>query len=180
MRGLIRRSAVALVLGGVLAWSGQVASQRPAGAHHGQGGPRGNAEANRNINHNVNRNGNRSANRNVNRNGTRTVNRNVNHNVNVNVNRNVDVRWNGHSWGGRPIYGPRYAWPRGYAYVRRPVGWVMPRPFLTAAYFYTAWATLGLVAPPHNFQWVRYGPDLLLVDTTSGRVTDVRYGVFAG
>jgi Ni/Co efflux regulator RcnB len=36
------------------------------------------------------------------------------------------------------------------------------------------------MAPPANYQWVRYGPDLLLVNTLTGEVTDVRYGVFAG
>jgi Ni/Co efflux regulator RcnB len=30
-----------------------------------------------------------------------------------------------------------------------------------------------------GYQWVRYGPDLLLVDIATGQVVDVRYGVFA-
>jgi len=113
---------------------------------------------------------------NANRNTNRDVN--VNRNVNVNVNRNV--HWNGNNWGGARVAAPRYAWPHGYAYSRRPVGWIMPRVFLASAYYYTAWATLGLVAPPPHYQWVRCGPDLLLVNTATGHVQEVRYGIFEG
>ncbi len=95
-------------------------------------------------------------------------------NRNVNVNRDVDV----HVWGRAPIRASAYAWPRGYAYVRRPVGYIMPRPFLTSAYYYSGWRALGLAAPMAGYQWVRYGSDLLLVQVSTGRVTDVRYGVF--
>jgi Ni/Co efflux regulator RcnB len=35
-----------------------------------------------------------------------------------------------------------------------------------------------LAAPEPGFQWVRYGPDLLLVNVTTGQVVDVAYGVF--
>jgi Ni/Co efflux regulator RcnB len=111
-------------------------------------------------------------------NANRNTNINTNRNVNVNVNRNV--RWNGNNWGGARVAAPRYAWPHGYAYVRRPVGWIMPGVFLTSAYYYTAWATLGLMAPPAHYQWVRYGPDLLLVNTATGHVQEVKYGVFEG
>jgi Ni/Co efflux regulator RcnB len=132
------------------------------------------ANANRaNVNNaNVNR-------ANVNRANVNNVNvnrRNVNVN-NVNVNRNVNVHGVGY-WGRPPIAAPRYYWPHGYHYVRRPVGWIVPAAFLTSAYIYTSWAALGLMAPPPSQQWVRYGPDLLLVDLRSGQVIDVRYGVF--
>jgi Ni/Co efflux regulator RcnB len=29
-----------------------------------------------------------------------------------------------------------------------------------------------------GYQWIRYGPDLFLVDIATGNVVDVRYGVF--
>jgi Ni/Co efflux regulator RcnB len=119
-----------------------------------------------------------NGNRNVNANRNADINANRNVNVNRNVNANRNVHWNGNNWGGARIAAPRYAWPRGYAYVRHPVGWIMPGVFLTSAYYYTAWATLGLVAPPPHYQWVRYGPDLLLVNTATGHVRDVRYGIF--
>ena len=82
---------------------------------------------------------------------------------------------------GRPrVHAARYAWPHGYAYGRRAVGWIMPRPFLTSAYYYSGYAALGLAAPHAGYHWVRYGPDLLLVQVATGRVADVRYGVFDG
>ena len=84
----------------------------------------------------------------------------------------------GHNWGRAPIYGGVYRWPHGYHYIRHPIGYVMPRAFLTSTYFYMSWATLGLAAPNPGYQWVRYGPDLLLVEIATGRVVDVRYGVF--
>ena len=64
---------------------------------------------------NANR-GNNNANRNTNVNG--------NTNVNRNVNRDVDV----HVWNGNRVHAGRYAWPHGYAYGRRAVGYIMPRP----------------------------------------------------
>lgn len=126
--------------------------------------------------------GNRNYSGNRNHSGNRNTNVNYNRNANVNVNRNVNVNahWNGNRWGGSRVYAPHYAWPHGYGYVHRSIGWVMPGAFLTSAYFYAGWATLGLTAPPPEYQWVRYGPDLLLVNTVTGQVTDARYGVFAG
>jgi len=106
-----------------------------------------------------------------NRNPT-NVNRNVNRNVTVN--RDVDV----HVWGGKRVHAGRYAWPSGHAYGRRAVGYIMPRPFLNPAYYYTGWRALGLAAPLAGHQWLRYGEDLLLVQVSTARVVDVRYGVF--
>jgi len=48
--------------------------------------------------------------------------------------------------------------------------------FLSSAYFFANWAALGLDPPPYGYQWVRYGPDLLLVQLNTGRVVDVVYG----
>ena len=130
----------------------------------------------------ANRGGSRSAkaNRTANAGRNRTASRNGNVNRNTYVNRNVAAsrNWNGNYWGGARVHAGYYSWPRGYGYVRRSIGWVMPRPFLAAAYYYTGWATLGLVAPSAGYQWIRYGPDLLLVDIATGDVIDVRYGVF--
>ncbi len=55
---------------------------------------------------------------------------------------------------------------------------MLPGAFLTGAYYYTGYGALGLPAPPGGQQWVRYGDDLLLVEIGTGRVIDVRYGVF--
>jgi Ni/Co efflux regulator RcnB len=145
-------------------------ASRPAGANT-QRGTQAKQGANRNTNAATNANRNVNKNANVNRN----VNNNVNVNRNVNVNNNVNVN---RSWNRAPVRAGAYAWPRGYSYVRRPIGYVMPRAFLTATYFYAGYAALGLAGPPPGQQWIRYGNDLLLVDIASGQTIDVRYGVF--
>ncbi len=66
-----------------------------------------------------------------------------------------------------------FVYPPGYRYQRWAGGMVLPPLFLVPAYFYADWAALGLVAPEAGFQWVRYGPDLLLVNATTGLVVDV-------
>jgi hypothetical protein len=71
-----------------------------------------------------------------------------------------------------------FAYPAGWAYRRWAVGAVLPPLFLVHDYWYADWAGLGLAAPEPGFQWVRYGPDLLLVNVTTGQVVDVAYGVF--
>jgi Nickel/cobalt transporter regulator len=71
-----------------------------------------------------------------------------------------------------------FIYPHGWAYRQWAVGAVLPPLFLTPDYFYPEWAQLGLEPPPPGAQWVRYGPDLLLVDVSTGQVIDTAYGVF--
>jgi Ni/Co efflux regulator RcnB len=87
----------------------------------------------------------------------------------------------------RPGYRPRHVhrihvsvfhYPRGYRYHRWVIGRVLPRIFLSHQYYYDNWYDLGFGQPPHHYRWVRYGPDLLLVDLRTGRIADVVYGVF--
>jgi len=108
----------------------------------------------------------------------RTVNRNTNVNVNKNVNVNRNVNVHASNWGRARVHAGAYAWPRGYAYGRRSIGYIVPRPLLASTYVYSSYATLGLAAPMAGHKWVRYGDDLFLVDMGSGRVVDIRYGVF--
>ena len=61
---------------------------------------------------------------------------------------------------------------------RWAIGAALPALFLDPAYYYPDWATLGLAPPDPGFQWVRYGPDLLLVNITTGQVVDVIYDAF--
>jgi hypothetical protein len=85
------------------------------------------------------------------------------------------------SFHGRALNGMHaepYAYPPGFGYRRWDVGAALPPFFLVPAYFFADWATLGLEPPPPGTQWVRYGPDLLLVDVSNGQVIDVAYGVF--
>jgi hypothetical protein len=71
-----------------------------------------------------------------------------------------------------------FVYPHGWGYRRWAIGGVLPPLFLAPAYFYADWAAFGLAPPQPGFQWVRYGPDLLLVNVTTGQIVDVVYGVF--
>ena len=71
-----------------------------------------------------------------------------------------------------------FIYPRGFAYRRWEVGAALPPLFFARDYWYADWAGLGLDPPPPGYQWVRYGPDLLLVNVITGQVADVAYGVF--
>jgi Ni/Co efflux regulator RcnB len=84
--------------------------------------------------------------------------------------------WRG-KWIGR-IRGPVYHYPTGYAYRYWGVGDRLPALFLAAQFFYDNVAPLGLEVPPPGYRWVRYGPDLLLVNLHTGSVEQVAYGVF--
>jgi Ni/Co efflux regulator RcnB len=55
---------------------------------------------------------------------------------------------------------------------------MLPSIFLGSAYIYGGWAGLGLAPPPPGFVWVRYGPDMVLVNQMTGEIADVAYGVF--
>jgi Ni/Co efflux regulator RcnB len=95
--------------------------------------------------------------------------------------------------GGPPPGGPRFTYrgrdfervhihpffyPPGWAYRPWAIGAFLPPIFLTPDYYYADWAALGLDPPPPGDQWVRYGPDLLLVEMDNGQVLDVIYGAF--
>jgi Ni/Co efflux regulator RcnB len=76
------------------------------------------------------------------------------------------------------IRGSAFRYPPGFSYRAWATGSVLPPVFLTPGYFYDGFAPLGLGPPPPGYRWVRYGPDLLLVNLASGRVADVVDGVF--
>lgn len=73
---------------------------------------------------------------------------------------------------------PAYVYPRGYTYRYWRSGDVLPLLFLTAQYYFDNYTQLGLETPPPGYRWVRYGPDLLLVNVRTGSVEDVVYGAF--
>ncbi|MEP6785824.1 MAG: RcnB family protein [Sphingomonadales bacterium] len=58
------------------------------------------------------------------------------------------------------------------------VGVLLPTILLSNYYYYNNYAALGVGAPPAGYRWVRYGPDLLLVQIRTRRVVDVIYGAF--
>ena len=78
----------------------------------------------------------------------------------------------------RPVPGPRWRYPPGYHYRRWNPGLILPFVFLTSAYFYDDYWRIGLAGPPYGYRWVRYGPDLLLVEIRTGRIVDAIYGAF--
>lgn len=84
--------------------------------------------------------------------------------------------WKGHSY--NRYRGPAFRYPPGYAYRRWTSGALLPALFLSSLYFFDDWRAMGVTAPPPGYRWVRYGPDLLLVNVRTHRVRDVIYGAF--
>ncbi|MDH7640793.1 RcnB family protein [Sphingomonas oryzagri] len=78
----------------------------------------------------------------------------------------------------RPIHRPGWQYPRGYSYRRWTIGLLLPHLFLSSRYYFDDYANYGFGPPPYGCRWVRYGPDLLLVDVRTGRIRDVIYGAF--
>jgi Ni/Co efflux regulator RcnB len=78
----------------------------------------------------------------------------------------------------RRVHGPAFRYPHGWHYRRWTVGVTFPAIFLTPTYFYTGWAGLGLAPPAPGYAWVRFGPDLVLVNLSTHEVENVVYGVF--
>jgi hypothetical protein len=71
-----------------------------------------------------------------------------------------------------------FSYPGGWGYRRWTVGQVLPGLFLSQGYYIGNWGAYGLAPPPPDLQWVRYGPDALLVNVYTGQVVDTVYGVF--
>jgi len=55
----------------------------------------------------------------------------------------------------------------------------LPPAFWHSRYVIRDFLLFGLLPPPEGYEWVRYGPDVLLVSTTDGWVQDGVYGAFA-
>ena len=81
------------------------------------------------------------------------------------------------NWFGR-VRGPAYAYPRGWHYRHWTIGVRLPPVLFGPSYYYGGWAALGLEEPLPGYSWVRFGPDLLLVNLYTGEVEDVVYGAF--
>lgn len=68
--------------------------------------------------------------------------------------------------------------PPGWQYRRWTYGQILPTPFWAQAYWITNFWLYDLDRPPLGFEWVRNGPDALLVDTTTGEILEVVYNIF--
>jgi len=86
--------------------------------------------------------------------------------------------YGGHVSGFRPIRAGAYRYPNGWGYRRWGIGLVLPSILFGSAYYYSSWDSFGAYPPPPGDRWVRYGPDLLLVNIRTGRVDDAIYGAF--
>jgi len=85
------------------------------------------------------------------------------------------------SWRGRSYFrrqGPTFFYPPGYAYRRWAVGALLPGLFLGSTYYFDDWRGLGIDRPPPGRRWLRYGPDLVLVNMRTRRIEDVIPDVF--
>ncbi|HEY3890312.1 MAG TPA: RcnB family protein [Caulobacteraceae bacterium] len=98
--------------------------------------------------------------------------------------------------GERPRYNPQYfprtfnlgqrfqwrggAWrgPRGYYYRPWFYGQVLPFGWFSADYYINDYYDYDLPVPPYGYEWIRNGPDALLVDISSGEVVESVPGVF--
>lgn len=77
----------------------------------------------------------------------------------------------------------RYRWnqyqrPRGWYERRWVFGEYMPAFFWARNYWIGDYWMFGLAIPPYGCEWVRYGNDALLIDTDSGEILQVVYGIF--
>lgn len=99
-------------------------------------------------------------------------------------------------WNARPqsidrgTYQHNYRAARSYKIgpYRRPAGWtarrwaygqILPHLYWTAQYLIGDYWLFGLEVPPVGCEWVRDADDALLVNTTTGELVQVEYGVFS-
>jgi len=80
---------------------------------------------------------------------------------------------------GRAYHVGPYHPPQGWSDRRWRYGEILPRAFWAAEYYLSDYWLFGLEVPPVGYEWVRNGPDALLIDTNTGEVLQVQYGVFA-
>ena len=76
--------------------------------------------------------------------------------------------WRGQPWISQPGYYYRH-WAYG---DRLPFGWFTDRWIINDYYYY------DLAVPPYGYEWIRVGPDALLVDLDDGTVVESVYGLF--
>jgi Ni/Co efflux regulator RcnB len=74
--------------------------------------------------------------------------------------------------------GPVFHYPRGFAYRSWSRGQLLPRVFLSSPYFLNNWTYYNLGPPPRGYRYIRVGPDVLLVNIRTGRISETIPGVF--
>lgn len=98
-------------------------------------------------------------------------------------------------WNTRPTTVDRGAYQHNFRAARsfhvgpyhRPSGWrahtwafgeILPRAYWAPQYILADYWLFALEVPPAGYEWVRDGADALLVNTDSGEILQVEYGVF--
>jgi Ni/Co efflux regulator RcnB len=71
-----------------------------------------------------------------------------------------------------------YAGPRGYRYHPVTVGYRFAPAYYGRNYWVSDWANYRLRAPGAYQRWIRYGNDVVLINTRTGRVLEVNNGFF--
>jgi Ni/Co efflux regulator RcnB len=99
-------------------------------------------------------------------------------------------------WDARPATVDRGAYQHNFQAARsfkigpyhRPPGWtahrwgfgeILPRAYWGPQFILADYWLFALEVPPSGYEWVRDGNDALLVNTDSGEILQVEYGVFA-
>lgn len=68
--------------------------------------------------------------------------------------------------------------PVGYEYRRWHYGEFLPRPFWAGDYILNDFWLFDLDFPPAGYEWVRFGPDALLINIGSGEIVQTVYSRF--
>lgn len=77
-----------------------------------------------------------------------------------------------------PVRGRPYYFPQGFGYRVWSFGEYLPGAFFGAQYALYDYYNYGLPQPPPGFEWVRVGPDALLVRPADGYILDAARGLF--
>ncbi|HXJ00100.1 MAG TPA: RcnB family protein [Micropepsaceae bacterium] len=72
----------------------------------------------------------------------------------------------------------RFRPPPGWRYRRWVYGDILPPAYWARPFWIGSFWLYDLDRPPLGYEWVRSGPDALLVDTVTGRILRVEYNVF--
>ena len=68
--------------------------------------------------------------------------------------------------------------PRGWSAHTWAYGQILPRAYWAAPYLIGDYWLFALEVPPAGYEWVRDGDDAILVNTGTGEILQVEYGVF--
>lgn len=78
----------------------------------------------------------------------------------------------------RRYHAPRYVAPRGHQYRSWSYGQSMPYAYRTQRYVINDYGRYGLARPPHGYEYVRSGNDVVLAAVAGGLISAVIAGLF--